>query len=145
MLCVSYVSSFPSPIAERKLLHLVESNGMGRRIAGNFPLPSCPGGKEVDQWYFPFQDLHGSCISLAVSFFILLLFAIFTDAESNNADAISKFEEILSLDPSKQNTLWCLGNAHSSLGFLTSDTDEAKPHFDEAAVFYRRAVDEVVL
>ena len=59
-------------------------------------------------------------------------------------DAIAKLEEALLINPSKHDALWCLGNAHTSLAFLTPDLDEAKPCFDKASECFEKAVDEVV-
>ncbi|KAL9423681.1 hypothetical protein AB3S75_035712 [Citrus x aurantiifolia] len=57
-------------------------------------------------------------------------------------NAISKFEEALVIDPAKHYTLWSLGNAHTSCGFLTADLSEAKGDFDKASECFQRAVDE---
>ncbi|KAI5651096.1 hypothetical protein M9H77_37101 [Catharanthus roseus] len=57
-------------------------------------------------------------------------------------DAISKLEEALQVNPNKHDTLWCLGNAHTSLAFLTPDEDEAKVYFDRSAAYFQQAVDE---
>lgn len=61
------------------------------------------------------------------------------------AEAISKLEEALEVNPKKHDTLWCLGNAHTSMAFLNPDQEEAKVYFDKAAQYFRQAVDEVPL
>ncbi|KAL8230109.1 hypothetical protein R6Q57_015009 [Mikania cordata] len=57
-------------------------------------------------------------------------------------DAVSKLNEALSINPSKHEALWCLGNAHTASAFLTSDHDEAKIQFDEAFQCFQTAVEE---
>ncbi|CAF1928404.1 unnamed protein product [Brassica napus] len=57
-------------------------------------------------------------------------------------DAVSKLEEVLTLNPGKHQALWCLGNAYTAHAFLTPDTDEAKVHFDKAADYFQRAENE---
>ncbi|KAE8705056.1 putative mitochondrial import receptor subunit TOM20 [Hibiscus syriacus] len=57
-------------------------------------------------------------------------------------DAIAKLEQALSINPQKHEALWCLGNAETSLAFLTNKEDEAGPHFDKAATYFQQAVDE---
>ncbi|KAF5179880.1 Mitochondrial import receptor subunit tom20 [Thalictrum thalictroides] len=57
-------------------------------------------------------------------------------------DAISKLVEALNLNPRKHETLWCLGNAHTSQAFLTPEQDKAKICFDKAADYFQLAVDE---
>lgn len=47
------------------------------------------------------------------------------------------------MNPNKHDALWCLGNALTSQAFLNPDPDEAKVHFDRAAVYFQQAVDEV--
>ncbi|TXG56057.1 hypothetical protein EZV62_017370 [Acer yangbiense] len=49
-----------------------------------------------------------------------------SDSKKMINDAITKLEEALVLNPAKHETLWCLGNAHTSCGFLTPDPTEAK-------------------
>lgn len=49
------------------------------------------------------------------------------------------------MNPKKHDTLWCLGNAHTSMAFLNPDQEEAKVYFDKAAQYFRQAVDEVPL
>lgn len=47
------------------------------------------------------------------------------------------------VNPKKHDTLWCLGNAYTSHAFLNPDEDEAKEHFDKAALYFQQALDEV--
>lgn len=47
------------------------------------------------------------------------------------------------MNPKKHETLWCLGNAHTSNAFLTPDEVEAREYFDKAEYFFQQAVDEV--
>lgn len=54
-----------------------------------------------------------------------------------------KLEEALVIDPAKHETLWCLGNAHTSYAFLTPDPDEAKINFDYASEFFQKAAEAV--
>ncbi|KAF8107922.1 hypothetical protein N665_0116s0127 [Sinapis alba] len=53
--------------------------------------------------------------------------------------ALSKFEEVLKINPGKHQALWCLGNAYSSQAFLNPDSDEAQALFDKAAEYFQRA------
>ncbi|KAK4746673.1 hypothetical protein SAY87_025710 [Trapa incisa] len=64
------------------------------------------------------------------------------DSKKMIQDAISKLEEALSLNPSKHDALWCLGNAHTSHAFLTSDQDEARVYFDKATGYFQQAIAE---
>ncbi|KAJ4879826.1 Mitochondrial import receptor subunit TOM20-2 [Raphanus sativus] len=58
------------------------------------------------------------------------------------SDAISKLEDVLTLNPGKHEALWCLGNAYTTQAFLYPDADVAKGHFDKAVEYLQRAVDE---
>ncbi|PKI60340.1 hypothetical protein CRG98_019276 [Punica granatum] len=65
-----------------------------------------------------------------------------SDSKKMIEDAITRLEEALSLNPNKHDALWCLGNAHTSHAFLTSDQEEAKVYFDKAAGYFQQAVSE---
>ncbi|KAF8399954.1 hypothetical protein HHK36_015826 [Tetracentron sinense] len=65
-----------------------------------------------------------------------------TDSKKMIQDAISKLEEALVVNPRKHDTLWCLGNAHTSHAFLTPEIDEAKSMFDKASKYFKQAVAE---
>ncbi|PWA70987.1 plant specific mitochondrial import receptor subunit TOM20 [Artemisia annua] len=64
------------------------------------------------------------------------------DAKIMIKDAIEKLDEALAIDPKKHDTLWCMGNAQTSLAFLTSDKDEAKGYFDLAYMYFQKAIEE---
>ncbi|QCD93221.1 mitochondrial import receptor subunit TOM20-like [Vigna unguiculata] len=69
-------------------------------------------------------------------------FQNFPESKKMTQEAISKLEEALEVNPKKHDTLWCLGNAHTSMAFLNPDQEEAKVYFDKAAQYFRQAVDE---
>ncbi|KAL6186339.1 hypothetical protein ACLB2K_042459 [Fragaria x ananassa] len=56
-------------------------------------------------------------------------------------DCISKLEEALVINPTKHEALWCLGNAHTSHGFMNPDLDEARPYFEKASEYFQRAAE----
>ncbi|KAI4366793.1 hypothetical protein MLD38_022618 [Melastoma candidum] len=60
--------------------------------------------------------------------------------ENDNAEAISKLEEALVVNPEKHDALWCIGNAHTSYAFLTPDQDEANDFFKKASGHFDQAV-----
>ncbi|KAF8083657.1 hypothetical protein N665_0759s0008 [Sinapis alba] len=57
-------------------------------------------------------------------------------------EAITKLEEALLIDPKKHPAIWCLGNAYTTLAFLSPEETEAKFNFDLAAYFFKLAVEE---
>ncbi|XP_020227323.1 mitochondrial import receptor subunit TOM20 [Cajanus cajan] len=69
-------------------------------------------------------------------------FQSFPESKKMTQEAISKLEEALTVNPKKHDTLWCLGNAHTSQAFLIPDQEEAKVLFDKAADYFQQAVDE---
>ena len=57
-------------------------------------------------------------------------------------EAIEKFEQALSIDAKRHDALWCLGNAYTSQGFLSSDSDAADAFFAKAGDAFKKAVDQ---
>ncbi|VVB09457.1 unnamed protein product [Arabis nemorensis] len=65
-----------------------------------------------------------------------------SDSKLMLQDAISKLDEALLINPKKHDALWCIGNAHTSYGFLIPDQTEARDHFDKATHFFQQALEE---
>lgn len=57
------------------------------------------------------------------------------------ADAISKLEEAVDIDPKGSDTFWWLGNAHTTQGFQTPDPLLANICFQKAASRFKEAID----
>lgn len=49
-------------------------------------------------------------------------------------DAVTKFQMALSIEPKKHDTLWCLGNAYTSQGFLSANRSSALTLFRKGKV-----------
>ncbi|CAN1187876.1 Mitochondrial import receptor subunit TOM20 [Linum perenne] len=64
------------------------------------------------------------------------------DAKKMILDGISKLDEALSINPTKHDAIWCLGNAHTSFAFLTPNEEEADTYFKKATAYFQQAVDE---
>jgi len=64
------------------------------------------------------------------------------DAYRMIEQAVAKFRHALTIDPSRHDTLWCLGNAYTSQGFLTADSGKAGSFFDKATACFQDAVDQ---
>ncbi|KAJ4916695.1 Mitochondrial import receptor subunit TOM20-2 [Raphanus sativus] len=72
----------------------------------------------------------------------LAQFQAIPDAKLMLDDAVSKLEEVLTINPGKHQALWCIGNAYTAHAFLTPDPDAAKLHFDKATDFFQKAENE---
>lgn len=56
------------------------------------------------------------------------------EASGHVNEAVKKFHMALEIDENKDDTLWCLGNAYTSQGFLCPSKAEALAIFDKAKV-----------
>lgn len=64
------------------------------------------------------------------------------DAYDMIQQASDKFKMALDIEPSKHDALWCLGNAYTSQGFLTTETMRALDFFEQATDCFRKALHE---
>ncbi|KAL1828669.1 hypothetical protein DCAR_0207914 [Daucus carota subsp. sativus] len=69
-------------------------------------------------------------------------FGTLNDSKRMLSDAVSKFEEALVINPSKHDTLWCLGNAFTNQGILTPDIRDAEIYFKKARDCFEKALTE---
>ncbi|XP_071723827.1 mitochondrial import receptor subunit TOM20-like [Rutidosis leptorrhynchoides] len=63
------------------------------------------------------------------------------DAKTMIGESMSKLEEALNISPERHDALWCLGNAHTSMAFLTSDFNDAKVDFERATEYFEKAAE----
>lgn len=49
----------------------------------------------------------------------------------------------MTVNPSKHDAMWCLGNAYTSNAFLLPDLYEAKRYFDKATQYFEQAYELV--
>ncbi|KAK8925914.1 Mitochondrial import receptor subunit TOM20 [Platanthera zijinensis] len=61
------------------------------------------------------------------------------------SEAISKLEEALEIYPKKHDTIWSLGNAQTSLPFITKDLEDAKLYFRRVMQCFQQAMEEVFI
>eukprot|EP00884_Botryococcus_braunii_P006224 jgi/Botrbrau1/15602/Bobra.0264s0003.1 len=64
------------------------------------------------------------------------------DAFTKMEQAVEKFNMALELVPNRHDVLWCLGNAYTSQGFLTVETDAAHELFSKATECFTKALKE---
>ena len=57
-------------------------------------------------------------------------------------EAIEKFQKALELDANRHDALWCLGNAYTSQGFLSAESNAAGAFFSKAGDCFQQAVDQ---
>eukprot|EP01024_Parvocaulis_polyphysoides_P037669 TRINITY_DN3361_c1_g1_i1.p2 TRINITY_DN3361_c1_g1~~TRINITY_DN3361_c1_g1_i1.p2 ORF type:complete len:210 (-),score=45.04 TRINITY_DN3361_c1_g1_i1:234-863(-) len=63
-------------------------------------------------------------------------------AESMINDSEEKFKQALAIEPDRPDTLWCLGNAYVSKGFLSTSETDALGLFDKAKEVFEKAKDK---
>jgi tetratricopeptide (TPR) repeat protein len=56
--------------------------------------------------------------------------------------AVEKFKQGIAIDSNRHDTKWCLGNAYTSQGFLTSDSDKAQEFFTLATGCFGEALQQ---
>lgn len=56
--------------------------------------------------------------------------------------ASEKFKQALKINPRKHDALWCLGNAYTSKGFLSTNEDTAHGAFKDASDCFKKALRE---
>ncbi|KAK8953475.1 Mitochondrial import receptor subunit TOM20 [Platanthera guangdongensis] len=60
-------------------------------------------------------------------------------------DVVSMLEKALEFNPKKHDAIWSLGNAKTSLAFITKDLEDAKPYFTRAMQCFQQALEEVFI
>ena len=67
------------------------------------------------------------------------LITIFCGTVTHAADAISKLQEAIELDPFKHDTLWLLGKCFTISALKTPDPDEIKGYLHKALAYFKKA------
>lgn len=57
-------------------------------------------------------------------------------------EGITRLKQALQQDPERTDAEWCLGNAYTSLGFLSNDKSDAMKHFDAAEAVFKKCKDK---
>jgi len=63
------------------------------------------------------------------------------EAKNLVTEAVAKLRRCLELKPSEHKAMWCLGQCHHALGFMTEDREEAEELFATMTQEFRRAVE----